>query len=594
MGIDPILRSVVTHRLMTISRKMGESMLRSSRSPIFAEARDFVTAVFDRRLRLVAQTPYIPVLIGSTPVAVKAIAAHFNDGVTDGDVYVLNDPYRGNNHLPDVTVVRPVFHRGVLRFWAFTRGHHTDIGGGAGGGYNPAARTCWEEGLMIPPSRLYAGGKRCDDLWAMIINNVRYPLLVEGDLQCKVGATRIGERELTAVLDTYGPETVEEIIEELLRASERRVRAEITGMPDGVYRAERRLDCPDREPGGAIPPTVRLTLTIAGDEMTFDFEGTSAQVPHFVNSPLANTMSACYQAVFTTLDPDIPFNEGSLSPIRVTAPEGSLVHPTKPAPTTYCTVLTAAAIVEAAWLAISQAVSERTQAAWARSCSGIGSGFNPRTERPFACIHHFCKGGAGATDGFDGWDHIGGVIVMGGSRAPDPELYELTTPHTILEYQYWPDSGGAGTWRGGHGIAYRVRFEADDTTLAVLIGGVAEETAPYGLRGGHPAPKSIVKLHRGNSHVEEITSTTLCRPRKGDVFQVMYSGGGGYGDPFQRPAGQVREDVIDGLLSLEKARAEYGVALNPGTLAVDERETQRLRDSGSGQRRRHRDNEDPA
>jgi N-methylhydantoinase B len=577
MGVDPILRSVVTNRLTSISHKMGESMLRSSRSPIFAEARDFVTAVFDRRLRLVAQTPYIPVLIGSTPVALKAIAGHFNGTVTEGDVFVLNDPYWGNNHLPDVTVVRPVFHGGVLRFWAFTRGHQTDIGGGAGGGYNPGARTCWEEGLMIPPSRLFAGGKRADDLWTLILNNVRYPLLVEGDLQCMVGATRIGEQELVALLHKYGPETVEEIIEELLCASERRVRAEIAAMPDGVYRAQRQLDYQDPE---AAALTIRLSLTIAGDEMTFDFAGTDPQVPHFLNSPLANTMSACYQAVFTTLDPDIPFNEGALSPIRVSAPEGSVVHPKKPAPTTYCTVLTAAAIVEAAWLALSQAVPERTQAAWARSCSGIGSGPNPRTGRPFACIHHFCKGGAGGTYGFDGWDHIGGVIVMGGSRAPDPELYELVTPHTILEFQYWPDSGGAGTWRGGHGISYRVRFEADDTTLAILIGGITEETAPYGLEGGHPAPKSIVKFHRGDSAVEEVTSTTLYRPRKGDVFQVMYSGGGGYGDPFERPAERVREDVMNGLLSLDKAKSEYGVVLDPSTLALDDRETQGIRARG--------------
>jgi len=579
MGMDPILMSVVTSGLMSISRKMGESMLRSSRSPIFAEARDFVTAVFDRRLRLVAQTPYIPVLIGSTPVALKSIAGRFEGTVAEGDVFILNDPYWGNNHLPDITVVRPVFHRGALRFWAFTRGHHTDVGGGAGGGYNPGARTCWEEGLMIPPSRLHAGGTPVDDLWTLILNNVRYPLLVEGDLQCKVGATRIGERELVALLDKYGPETVEEIIEELLCASERRVREQIAGMPDGVYRAERRLDYqPDS--GEDAMPTIRLTLTIAGDEMNFDFTGTDPQVPHFINSPLANTMSACYQAVFTTLDPDTPFNEGFLSPIRVSAPEGSLVHPRKPAPTTYCTVLTASAIVEAVWLALSQAVPQRSQAAWARSCSGIGSGPNPRTGRPFACIHHFCKGGAGATYGFDGWDHIGGVIVMGGSRAPDPELFELSTPHTILEFQYWPDSAGAGTWRGGHGVTYRVRFEAEETTLAALIGGITKETAPYGLESGSPAPTNSVKFLRADSSVEEVTNTTLYRPRKGDVFRVLYSGGGGYGDPFQRPAERVREDVIDGLLSLEKARAEYGVVLDPSTLALDESTTERIRAGG--------------
>ena len=199
-----VLATVIANRLEAITREMGAAILRSARSPIFAENRDFVTAIFDDRLRMVAQTAYIPVLLGSTPFAVQAIQDYFADDIEDGDVMILNDPFMGNNHLPDITVVRPVFFQGRPRFWVLTRGHHADIGGSGAGGYNPEARTVWEEGLRITPSKLYCAGKYHRGLWTMILANVRLPSLVEGDLQAQVGATRLGERALLGLLDRFG------------------------------------------------------------------------------------------------------------------------------------------------------------------------------------------------------------------------------------------------------------------------------------------------------------------------------------------------------------------------------------------------------
>ncbi len=198
---DPVLKSVIANRFDSITKEMGKTMLRTSRSPIFSEARDFVTAVFDNELRLIAQTAYIPVLVAATPFAVRSIASEFADDINDGDVFILNDPYRGNNHPPDVTIARPVFSGDDIAFWAITKGHQADIGGGGAAGYNPAARSVWDEGVRIPPIKLYDRGKENEGVWQMILANVHLTFLVEGDIRCLVGASKVGERNLKGLLE---------------------------------------------------------------------------------------------------------------------------------------------------------------------------------------------------------------------------------------------------------------------------------------------------------------------------------------------------------------------------------------------------------
>jgi len=573
---DPILLTVITNRLEGITREMGAGMLRSSRSPIFAENKDFVTAIFDRQLRLVAQTAYIPVLMGASPFAVKAISDHFAEEVHEGDVMILNDPYRGNNHLPDISVVKPIFFAGQLRFWVLARGHHADIGGGGAGGYNPNAKTIWEEGLRIPPARLYESGKYNRDVWDLILLNVRLPILVEGDLQCQVGACNVGERALWQLLQQYGCESVDSVIEEILCRSERQMRARIRDIPDGVYGAERELDhLLDTQPPSR--PTVRLRLEVKGDSMTFNFSGTDPQFPAYYNSSYPNTVSSCYIGLFSTIAPDTKVNEGSMRPISVEAPEGSLVNPKEGAPTTQCTVATCATIVEAVWLALSQVVPQWVQAGWARSNAGVGTAFNPRTRRYAAFILHFTKGGGGATYGFDGWSHISPVSSMGGSRVPDPELHELTFPHGILQYELSKDSAGAGRWRGGYGARFRLKFNKDGTALSLQTGSCTKETASFGLAGGHDAPPGKVRLRLANGETIDVGEAGLYHPRQGDIAEFYSAGGGGYGDPYERPVDEVVEDVIAGLLSVEKAYADYCVIINAQTLTVDLEATERMR-----------------
>ncbi len=576
--LDPILLTVITNRLEGVTREMGAGMLRSSRSPIFAENKDFVTAVFDRRLRLVAQTAYIPVLMGASPFAVKAVSDHFGDDVEPGDVMILNDPYRGNNHAPDISVLKPVFFQGKLRFWVLSRGHHADIGGGGAAGRNPHAATAWEEGLRIPPAKLYRGGVYNRDVWEIILLNVRLRALVEGDLQCQVGACNVGERALGQMLERYGRESVDRAIDEVLDRSETQMRERIAAVPDGVYHASRQLDHLLEDGDAGRRPAIRLRVQVEGEGLHVDFTGSDPQIPVYYNSSYANTVSSCYIGLFSTIAPDVAVNEGAMRPVSVTAPEGTLVNPREGAPTTQCTVATCATIVEAVWMALSEAMPQRAQAAWARTNAGAGTALNRRTGRPGAFILHFAKGGGGATHGFDGWSHISPVSSMGGSRVPDPELYELTFPHRILQYEYRPDSAGAGEWRGGYGAVFALRFNEEGTALSVQIGSGTEETAPFGLGGGGAAAPGTVRVRGQDGRKVEFHRAAMHHPRAGDVAEIRSAGGGGYGDPCKRPVEAVLDDVAGGLLSLENARLQYGVVVDAVTGGADVEATRRLRE----------------
>ena len=575
---DPILVSVISNRLDSITKEMGKTMLRTSRSPIFSEARDFVTAIFDRQLRLVAQTAYIPVLVGASPWALQSIAETFKNNINDGDVFILNDPYRGNNHPPDVTIARPVFWENEIAFWTLTKGHQADIGGGGAAGYHPEARSVWDEGVRIPPVKLYEQGQANQGVWQLILSNVRLTFLVEGDIQCLVGATRVGERNLKALLEKYQLPVLDSTIDELLDASEKLMRDEISRIPDGIYKSERQID----NDGIALdqPVNIRVKVEVKGDQISFDFSESDAQVQGYVNSPYPNTASAAQLSVYTMVDSNIRQNEGAMRPVNCLAPSGNVLNPQDPAPSTACTVLTVEAIMESVWLALSDVIPQRVQSSWARWFAPATAGFNPRTGRPFGEIHFMSKGGGGASEGYDGWDHMGTVICLGGLRSPDLELHEMVNPYFIEEFEYLPDSAGAGKWRGGHGVIYRWRIDADDIMCANFGSGTQSATAPYGLCGGKSAPRNTMYLYRQGGIEEEITANTLMPLMKDQRIEIRSGGGGGFGDPKSREVEKVLADIKDGLVSPEKAKVDYGVSVNSATLELDKAETEQLRKSG--------------
>lgn len=554
---DPILVSVIGNRLDAISREIGQTMLRTSRSPIFSEARDFVTGIFDHRLRLLAQAAYIPVLMGTLPSALRSIADEFAGDIAEGDVFVLNDPYRGNNHPPDVTVAKPVFRDGEVRFWTVSKGHHADVGGGGVVGYNPGARSVWEECVRIPPAKLLVAGKRNKALWDMILLNVRMPWLVEADLECQIGACTVGERSLRALIAKYGLPVLDDAADRILDASDRQMRSVLRLVPNGTYRSERYIDHDGIDKDRMIG--VRLALTVQDESVHFDWSESDAQAVGYVNSTLTNTISASFQALFMTVCSQVRYNEGALRALSVHAPAGTIVNALEPAPVTTCTVVAAEAIVEATWLALAQAVPERVYAGWGRWLAPSSMGLNPTTKRPFGDIHFMAKSGGGAARGFDGWDHMGTVITAGGLRAPDPELHELVNPYRVLQYEFWPDSAGPGQWRGGMGTIHRFRVEADGIAAVNFGGGVNEATRPYGLMGGHAAPKSRVVVHRRGAE-QVIDTESFFYLERGDEVEIHETGGGGYGDPRERDRARVEADVADGLVTPEQACEVYGAA----------------------------------
>ncbi len=574
--IDPVLVSIMDNLFNSIAEEMGQTMLRTSRSPIFSEAGDFATAIVDHKLRLVSQKPYIAVLMGTIPFAVRAINKSFEGNINEGDVYLVNDPYRGgNSHLPDCTVAKPVFENGKLVFWSVAKGHLADIGGKGAAGYNPLATNIVEEGIRIPPVKLYERGDYQQNAWDLIITNVRHSELVEGDIHCLVGTVILGERRVLGLIKKYGINTLNQAVDNLLNASERHVRQEIKNIPNGVYYAERFMDNDGFDRGKMVK--VGLQLIVDDDSITFDYSNSDRQVKGYINSTLANTYSSSYLALFTTIDSNIRHNEGAFRPITIIAPEGSIVNCSEPAPCSVCTTCAASTIIEAAWLALSQAVPKLTQAAWARGSIPVTMGFNPRTGKHYSNAHLLSKGGAGATFGFDGWDHMGVVICTGRLRAPDPEMHELAAPFSTLCYEFLQDSPGAGKWRGGMGTRYIFRVEADEIISNNFGDGLLPETAPYGLAGGKGAASSKLRIIKANGEVVDPEVHKFVTLNKGDIYEVLETGGGGYGDPLERPIGKVWADVRNELISVECARNDYGVIIDPGTLKIDYAKTDEIR-----------------
>lgn len=572
--IDPVVVSVVRNRLQHITQEMGQTMLRTARSPIFSEARDFVTAVFDRRGNKVAQTSFIPVLVDSTPWAMRAMEKAFSGSVKDGDIYVLNDPFQGNNHGPDITVVKPVFFEGEHMFWTLSKGHHIDIGGKGVVGYNPLAETVFDEGMHFGPSRLYDGGVLNEAFRSVFFNNLFMPDVVDADLQSQIGAVRVGDTLLRGLLAKHGTAGLESVIDEILSSSERRMREALRGIPDGVYEGEAWSDN-----AGASREPVRFhaKVTVAGDEIDIDMSGSQDQVIGYINSPICNTASAVSIALFLCLDPDIPHNDsGSGVPINVHARKGSVVNPTRPSAVVLSTTSGTEAIISATLEALAQAMPERVPADWSRMCIPNTQGFNPNTGRMFGEMHSIVRGGSGATPTADGYDSLGSAVCLGGFRATCPELFEMTAPVILHEYSYLPDSAGAGQYRGGFGVKAEWEYLENGMRSVLWGAGNTEKTRPLGRHGGQPG---LANHHQilNDGVLQDLEPNTFVDISKGSRYVIKTGGGGGWGDPAQREPSSVLSDVCAGLVSADVALNTYLVVIDDEQ-KVDESATKALRE----------------
>ncbi|MYA16498.1 MAG: hypothetical protein F4Z28_06855 [Gammaproteobacteria bacterium] len=541
---DSVTLSVVGNRLESIAIEMMDVMLRTALSQILNASRDFSTAILDGQCRLVAQGEGIPVHVSALPVAGRAVLDYFGDGIAPGDVFLLNDPYFGGSHLPDLTVIRPVFVDGELKFMTVNRAHHTDVGGGTHGGYNPSASEIFHEGLRIPPLRIYDGDVPRDDLLQMMSANVRYPKNFLGDLNAQIGSVLTAERRIRGLIDHYGSEPLTRIVDGILDATEAQVRSFISDWPDGEYFGESLVD-DDGFDSKLIP--IRATVTISGDTLTIDLSESAPQVTGFINSAYANTRSLAHAAIMYLAPYDVPKNEGSMGPLKVIAPSGLIVNADSPAPVCMSTNHCAEEIVEAIFKALAQAVPEAVNAGFSRRLRYAITGTDPRTGESFLWHFFMARGGGGASLGHDGWSCVGEVNVAGGIRANSVEVTEERFPLFVVNHELRPGSAGNGQWRGGLGAVCEIIYEGEGEA-SLNTAGDGAIVPPFGVLGGEPGLPhrySIVSVSNGAETVLPTKQTGVV-VKPGDRIVALSSGGGGYGDPSLRSRESSERDRKNG------------------------------------------------
>lgn len=547
--IDPITVSVIQHRLRAIVEEMGEAMLRTAYSQILNSSRDFSTALCDPKGRLIAQAEHVPIHVGALPFAARAVTEYFGDTIKPGDVYLLNDPYRGGNHIPDLTAFVPVFDGDRFVFWSINRSHQSDIGGATHGAYNAGATEIFQEGIRIPPLRLYDQGVRREDVYELIVLNVRHPRDFRGDLAAMIGSARVGERRLRELLSEFGSETTHQGVEAVLDGAERQVRAIISAWPDGIYQGEAFLD-DDGHKYKDIRIHAKITKT--GSDLEVDLTQSHEQVVGFINSSYANTHSAVVVALSYLIDPDIPKNDGAFRVLNVKLKEGTIVWPREGAPVTLCTNHCGQEIIEAIVRALAPACPSRAMAGWGRRFRIAIQGTDPRTEKPF--IWHLFQsrpGGGGSSEG-DGWAGAGEWQAAGGIKFGSLEVHEVRFPLFFKRHEFRPDSGGDGQYRGGPGGILEMAIE----TATPAIGNTAGDGIKYGAAGmiggtdGQPHNYWLESKNLPDRPLKTKEVGVTIRPH--DILHAHSGGGGGWGTPTARTPDQRAADQRSGFVTEPK------------------------------------------
>ena len=572
--IDTVLVSILGRALRAITDEMSICMERSSRSPILCEARDFVTGLYDAEGRMLEQTENLPILSFSLSPVCQHIARKFAGEVYPGDVFFHNDVFSFGNQNNDLAAFKPIFLGETLLGWAACKGHQADIGGAVRGGYNPGAKEVWQEAIRIPAVKVYERGKLRRDVWDLIFANIRLPIVQE-DMRAEIGSCTVGDRRLRALVEKHGLERFEAHKRALFDSTRRLMEAEIRTIPSGTYRGESTVYYDGHHPGSKHK--IRVTITVDGGHVRFDYAGTDPQTEGFVNGTYASTASATILTFLQMVNPAIPHNHGMVEPIEIVIPQGTLLNTAYPAATTFGNHLcppNADAIIRA----LAPVIPTRVTAGWNQLLCSLSTGRDTRKDDTYVDILFMgLKGGSGAAADCDGYDHIGMIDASGGVLDQDYEMFEQMTPHRIVSHEYLVDSAGAGKHRGGLGVETRyVVGGAGDTQLVTFGDGDVEPA--FGLFGGGQGTLNFIELRTPDGRISRTTTKDHIRDvPAGTLYVQQAGGGGGYGPPQERPAETVAREVRDGIVSVEAARGQYRVALDPVTIAVDGPQTARLR-----------------
>ena len=553
MRVDPITFEVVNNALVGVAEQMAATILRTSYSTVIREMLDYSTAVFDVEGRIIAQSCRIPIHLNSMSRSLRTTLdeAFPIDTWHPGDIIVTNDPYKGGQHLPDVQTFLPVFAGDELVAICGTLGHHLDIGGMRPGSYAGDAVEIFQEGLRIPPIKLFEAGKMNERLFEFIAANIRQPDTTIGDLTAQTAALEIGRDGVLELIERYGADTIKACMIEATAASEARLRAKLRELPKGRYQGTYFVDddgVNDR------PIKIVTTVTIGDGSIDIDFTGTDPQSRSPINATISSCESATYFAVLSILDPTIPANYGVYKPISIKAPEGTVVNAMPPAPVVGRNAITHT-IVNALMMALAQVVPERITAAYygmsnVYILAGDGLG-----DTPSWIFFDIEVGGGGARQQKDGLDcYSQGIHNLANTPI---EMVETTYPLRFSRYELLPGTGGAGAFRGGLGVRRDIEFLDVSGSLNTQFDKF--KVAPFGLFGGEDGATGRLILNPNSDHPRELHSKTVdLKLRRGDVISMWTQGGGGYGQAEHRERRAVLQDLREEKLSPQDAERLYG------------------------------------
>lgn len=549
-NLDPITLAVVSSALDTIVDEMAYTVMRTSRSPLVRDVLDYSCTLCDASGRILTQAKTVALHLGAVPDAIEVVLDMYGGTFSPGDIIILNDPYRGGMHLPDIFMFKPIFSGGTLHGFSVVITHHCDVGGRVPGSNAADSTEIFQEGLRIPPLKLYDAGRRDNSIFEIIRTNVRVPDLVIGDIESQIATCNIGERDFLQLLERYGADGIHDYFDELIDYGEALTRKAISTWPDGSYQFTDYIDG-DGFSREQIPITCKVT--VEGDHLTVDFEGSSPQVRGAINSTMSYTKSSTYLAVRCALDEKVPNNAGVYRCITVKAPVGSILNPQMPAAVA-ARALTGYRTMDTVMGALAQAVPDKVRAAGEGGntvvCFG---GYDKETREPFIMVD-MINGAWGARADADG---IEGVTNPSQNMSNMPiELLEQRYPVLMEEYAFRDDSCGPGRYRGGLGLVRQYRLLADEAILQLRSDRYVNP--PYGLAGGGPAAPARNVFNPAGEH-EDLPSKVTRTVYAGDVLRHEQPGGGGYGNPLERPVEAVAADVADGKISAAFAEAGFGV-----------------------------------
>ncbi|MGD8389719.1 MAG: hydantoinase B/oxoprolinase family protein [Desulfobacteraceae bacterium] len=576
--MDPITFTVVAGLIESITREMTVILERTARSPILKVAHDFSNGLFDWHPRMIAQGERDSLShLGSMIYMVKEAARFFGDDIHPGDIIYHNDPEKGGGHLPDATLLRPVFHDGELIFWACSKAHQTDTGGIGPGGYHPEAEEIYQEGIRIPPVKFWEKGKERRDVINLYLANVRYPVLIRGDLMAQLAATGIAERNLLRLLKKYGKETLKICVDKMMDICETKMREWLASLPDGEYHGSSWVQ---DDGHGSGDFEIKATVKITDEKMDVSLSS-PPQTKSYINSYYGNTISEIYGAILSQSPIRPPINEGLYKAVKVDCGlEGTVTNAIPPAACSLSVSLVGQNIKDAVAAAICEASTERASAGWGFMQTPLTTGINPRTGEKYTCMLLLSTaGGGGAVNGMDGWPTRGPGTSFGSLTCPNVEDIEYEYPMFIHSWEFRTDSGCAGKWRGG--VAANCISEAIDHPVLLVATGVGDKFAASSVDEAYSTmlePKLAPRfLLRKNLPPERISPNTVLELEAGDRILSCPQGGGGVGNPLERDPERVRMDVINELVSLEGAKLDYGVVIDPDTFEVNVQNTLELR-----------------